>query len=202
MEVARRYAAVFGRAPFVEEQSAGALRVQVFGFPPLRRSFWRSLISEAHDTTVYITAGMSDYPMQVPPQARGDYSARIELMAVCDGQITGGPSGTDDVVSALLLAVAEYVLDNGIYIDVGHTLDFQERLAPNTEMTAFLFTPAEGIDEKRVRRCSRAEAILNVMPITRSELEFTRNEGMEALIDRFQASGVGPVFDYMRKSSV
>lgn len=168
----------------------------------MRKSFWRSLISEFHDTTVYFTGGLSDYSMAVPPAEQKAYPPRIELMALCGGQITAGPSDTDDVVSALLLAVGEYVINSGIFIGVGHTLDFQERLSPNTEMSAFLFTPAECTDEKRVRRCTNAQAILNVVPITSAELAIARQEGVGKLIDLFETSGVRPVFDYLRAGVV
>ena len=199
---ADRYAAVLGRPPFISRQSSGGRHIEALGFPPMKRSFWRSLLAEAHDTTIYVTAGMSDHPMAVPDSERHIYVPRVELMAVCDGQVVGGPTASDDVVTALLLLVADYVLDQGIFIGVGHTLDFQEPLSPNTQMSAFLFTPPEGIDEKRLRKCTQAQALLNVVPISAAELGLARSEGVAALVDRFAASGVAPVFDYLRPSVV
>jgi Suppressor of fused protein (SUFU) len=202
MKTVNRYAAVLGRPPFVERKLNGSLNICAFGFPPLRRSFWRSLFSEAHDTTIYLTAGMSEHPMPVPHSEQKLFPPRVELMADCAGQITGGPLGNEDVVSAILLGIAEFTISSEIFIGIGHTLDYREPLAPNTNMSGFLFTPPVGIDEKRLCRCSKSESILNVVPITAAELSLARNSGVPALIDRLEASGFSPVFSYMRESAV
>jgi Suppressor of fused protein (SUFU) len=202
LDAIQRYAAVFGRPPFIERKSNDRNHISVLGFPPLKKSFWRSLWSEAHDSTVYVTVGMSGHDMAVPQAERHSCATKVELLAVCDGQIVGGPAGTEDVVAALLLLIAEYVLDKGIILGVGHTLDLQEPLTTNTAMSAFLFTPPEGIDEKRLRRCTRAQSLLNVVSISKAELDYAREVGVAALVERFQASGVRPMFDYMRRSAL
>ena len=194
-----KYSAVLGRDPFVRRESEAGKAISAYGFPPLKRSFWRGLISEAHDTTVYFTAGMSAYSMMVPPEEARIYPSRIELMATCDGQVV---AGDEDVVSAILLGVAEYVLDSNIFVGAGHTLDFQRPLTVNTKMSALFFTPPEGMDESRLRRCTNAEGILNVVPITAAELAVARSEGIEALVTRFEESRVRPIFDYARPSVV
>jgi hypothetical protein len=108
MNFAARYAAALGRPPFIEKKSSGGIEIAAYGFPPMRRSFWRSLFSEAHDATVYLTAGMSAYPMATPLAEQQTTPPRVEL-----------------------------------------------------------FTPPEGADEKRLCGCTKALAMLNVVPITR-----------------------------------
>lgn len=123
-------------------------------------------------------------------------------MATLAGQSTAGPPDREDDISAWLLAIADNVLNSHSFIGVGHTLDFEERLAPDTEMTAFLFTPPVGVDERRLCRCTNAKAILNVVPITAAEINLARQESVEALIECLADSGVDPVFDCARKSAV
>jgi hypothetical protein len=169
-------------------------------FPPLKRSFWKSLLSEAHDETVYITAGLSSYTM--PTWEHGNHDQRIELIAFSKAPISGGEGGKEDIPTLLLQIIANQVLDQKIPIGVGHTLDFQEHLASNTLMSAFLFALADGVDAKRISRCTKAQTLLNVVPITAPEVQFARTNGVEALIERFEKAGVPPVFDYQRASTV
>ncbi len=199
MDPLKRYAAVLGRNPFIEVQSANLANVHAYGFPALKRSFWRNLMSEFHDKFVYVTAGMSEHSMHIPPDQQKIFPSRIELMAVPDGQITGGENGKEDIVAAWLLAISEYVINSNIFIGAGHTLDFQQPLSANTEMSAFLFTPLAGGDEKRLCKCTKAQDILNVVPVTAAELALIRKDGIGAIINLFEANGVRPVFDYLRQ---
>lgn len=196
MDPIAKYAAVFGRPPAVVRAPTDRWGVSACLFPPLKRGFWRSLVSESHDTAVYVTSGMSEHPMA--PHAPAPYAARVELMAFSPMPIAGGPDGSEDVPTAVLQSISSYVLDHRILIGVGHTLDFQQPLASNTRMTGCLFATADAVDERRVRRCSKAQQLLNVVLLTAAELELARSEGVPALLDRFEAAGVGPVFDFQR----
>lgn len=158
-------------------------------------------MSEAHDQAVYITAGMSEYAMPVAPALKRVYAQNVELIAFSDMPIGGGETGTEDVPAAILQFIADYVLDTKILIGVGHTLDFRERLAPNTEMSAVLFAISDGVDAKRIRRCTKAKEILNVVPITAAEVDLARTDGVEVLLNHFEKAGVRPVFDYLRRSA-
>lgn len=202
MDTVTKYAAVFGRSPAVLLGPSGEWGVSACMFPAMKRSFWRGLWSEAHDQTVYITAGMSAHPMRCDPATSQDHAERIELMAICEVPIGGGPSGNEDVPTAILQLIANYILDNRILVAVGHTLDFQEPLATNTMMSAVLFALPEQMDVKRIRRCSKAQALLNVVPITAAELNFMRKHDLGALLDKFESAGVLPVFDFARSSAV
>jgi hypothetical protein len=49
---------------------------------------------------------------------------------------------------------------------------------------------------------THAQQILTVVPVTAAELTLARAEGIDALIQRFEAAGVPPVFEHTRKSVV
>ena len=193
MKAISRYQAVFGRPPTVYRGPTDGRGIAACMFPATRHGFWKSLFSEACDQTVYITAGMSAHLMGDGVASPGPYAQRVELVAVCEGPISGGPGGREDVPTMILQVIASYVLDNRLLVGVGHTLDFQEPLAPNTVMTGVLFALPERMDTKRIRRCTEARELLNVVPITSAELEFARRHGVGALIERFDAAGVPPV---------
>lgn len=202
MKPLAKYAAVFGRPPVVVREPEAGGCVAAAMFPPLKRSFWRGLISEAHDVAVAVTFGLSEHPMPVPPELAGETSDRIELIAVTPVPIGGGVSGAEDMMSAILQMIGDYIVEQKVVIGVGHTLDFQTPIATNIEMSAVLFTPPEGVDAKRLMKCSRARELLNIVPLTPAELQLAREKDTGALLDRFETGGVAPVFDCFRKSAV
>lgn len=168
-------------------------------FPALPRSFWKGLMSEAHDKVVYITDGLSATAMPAPDEQD---PSRVELFATCDQPIGGGPSGAEDLPTQIFQDIAEYIVSRGAFVGIGHTLDFASRWAANSAMRGLLFSTAIGVDEKRIAKCSAAKALLTPVPITGAELDFCRREGVLALLDRFEDAGVEPVFDVFRKSSI
>lgn len=202
MDTLEKYAAVFGRSPAFVRRPENGGHVSAAMFPPLKRSFWRGLMSEAHDVSVAITYGLSDHTLPVPSEVSKETSDRIELIAFSTVPIGGGPSGSEDIPSAILQMIGDYIIDQKLVVDVGHTLDFQQPLATNVEMSAVLFALPFGIDAKRVMKCSRAREILNIVPITSAELQLVRENDVGVLLDRFEASGIEAVFDCFRKSSV
>ncbi|WP_395735340.1 suppressor of fused domain protein [Prosthecobacter sp.] len=202
LQVVQRYAAVFWRAPAVVRESDSGLPVLACWFPALKKSFWKGLFAEAHDMHVWITAGLSSYQMAVPPDLQSGCQRRIELMALAENAIAGGESGDLDICTFILQLIACHVIEQKIFVDVGHTLNFGEPMSSNSEMTGVLFALPFDIDLKRVSRCSQAKVILSVMPLTAAELAYARKEGTEALIDRFEDAGVAAMFDVFRPSVV
>jgi hypothetical protein len=202
MTTLAKYAAVFGRSPASVRPAENGGQISAAMFPPLKRSFWRGLMSEAHDVTVAITYGLSDHAMPVPPTELRETSDRIELIAFSAVPIGGGPSGREDMASAVLQMIGDYIVDQKLVVGVGHTLDFRQPLGTNVEMSAVLFALPFGIDVKRVMRCSRARELLNIVPITPAELHLAREKDIGALLDRFEATGVEAAFDCFRKSAV
>ena len=96
--------------------------------------------------------------------------------------------------------VSDYIIENSIFIEPGHTLDFEEKLTTNSEMNGLLFAVPEAIDIKRICKANKkCENLISLVPLSRKELEFVRNDGLEKLIDKFEALDVPPIFDPFRK---
>lgn len=159
-------------------------------------------MSEAHDLTVAVTYGLSEHAMPVPEAELMKTSDRIELIAFSAVPIGGGPSGKEDMASAILQMIGDFIVDQKLVVNVGHTLDFQEPLSNNVEMSAVLFALPFGIDSRRVMKCSRARELLNIVPITSAELQLVREKDVGELLDRFDASGIEATFDCFRKSVI
>lgn len=201
-KIVQRYAAVFGRAPAVIRDSVAGHSILACCFPALARSFWKGLFAEAHDVHVWITAGLSGH--KIEKSSEGDVlpSVAFELMAMAEHAVGGGETGVEDVITVILQMIAGYIIEQGVVVEIGHTLDFREPMSANTEMTGVFFLPPDGIDMKRLIKCSSAEEILGVMPLTAAELEFARTDGVGALIDKFEEAGVSSFFDVFRKSVI
>jgi hypothetical protein len=160
-------------------------------------------MAEACDQYVYITSGLSQHSMPTPEGLPYKPVANVELMAVCEGQINGGESGDEDVASYLLQMVSQYIVDEKMFVEPGHALDFQDPFFPNSEMSAFLCVVPEGMDEKRIcKGTPAAKAILSLVPISANELKLCREEGVERLIDVFEEKNVMPIFDPFRSSAL
>jgi hypothetical protein len=199
MNTIQKYAAVFGRNPAIYREPVPEIGVAACMFPALKRSFWKSLSAEAHDSVVHITAGLSAFEM---PSPSAEDASRIELFVTSPEPVGGGESVDQEVPGMILQDVAEYIVTRNAFVGLGHTLDFRSEWVENSPMRALLFAMPVGVDVKRICKCSRAQDLLTPVPLTAPELELCRSQGVLALLDRFEAAGVEPVFDAFRKSSV
>ena len=194
------YAAILGRDPCLILDPQSKNNISVAFFPECDAGFFKRLIAEGCDQYIYITSGLSNYKMVAPIGLPYKPELHIELVAQTEGQITGGESGKEDIVSYILQMVAEYIVENSVFIEPGHTLDFEENLTINSEMSAFLFAVPVGFDIKRVCGANKkCENLVSLIPISRKELEFVRNNGVDDLIDLFVSKNVPPIFDPFRK---
>lgn len=198
MNTLPKYAAVFGRKPAFVSAPENEVLVSTALFPALKRSFWRGLMSEAHDLPVAITLGLSEYAIQAP---EGE-SERIELIAFPVLHENGNSSENEVLAIKVLHFIANGIVDQKMAVGVGHTLDLQQRIVPGSDMSAVLFALPFGVDVKRIMKCSRAGNLLNVVPITPAELRLVREEGVGALLDVFELAGVNATFDCSRDCAV
>ena len=198
MNTIDKYRAVFWRDPWVVRGPLPGFPVSTCMFPAVKLSFWKRILAEASNKVIYISAGLSDFEIPVP--AGDDIASRVELFAICEAPIGGGEGGNEDVPTVILQQIANFIIEQKAAISVGHTLDFGEPFASNVQMSAILFGCPEGIDEKRICKCSKAQALIVPIPITQAELDFARREGVLALIDKFEANDVPMAFDVFRKS--
>jgi len=194
------YAAILGREPYLVKKPQSKNHISVAFFPEINAGFFKRLMAEGCDQNIYISSGLSNYKMAPPLSQSYRPELHIELVAQTEGQITGGESGKEDVVSYILQMVADYIIDNTVFIEPGHTLDFEETLTTNSEMRGFLFSVPENIDIKRICKANkRCENLVSLIPLSRKELDFARNQGVGELINEFESKGVPPIFDPFRK---
>jgi hypothetical protein len=197
-----KYAAFFGRAPdFVRKPQSGVSpAVSVARFPPASVGFFRRFTTPVHDRCVYITHGMSEAPMRVPPELSPVYPSRIELVAYSMGAYEGAHDGQDMVTAVLQgLAAMPFQL-NGFFAPM-QTAALESPICRGTEMSAFFFAVPDGVSMSRLCSCTpQAELVVSVMPITASERAFAIQHGSERLVELFQKHDVPNLFDISRKS--
>jgi len=200
MNQIQTYAAIFGREPYFLLEPQSKNRVSVAFFPAINAGFFKRLMAEGCEQNIYISSGFSNYTMQSPANLPYLPELHVELVAQTEGQITGGASGKEDVVSLILQMVADYIIENSVFIEPGHTLDIEENLTINSEMSGFLFSVPEDLDIKRICKANKkCENLISLIPLSSKELGFARNCGVEELINKFEAAGVLPIFDPFRK---
>lgn len=202
LKIIQAYAVVFGRAPAVVRESELSPLVRCCWFPAMEKpGFWKRLSAELPYTHVWITAGLSHLTATAENE-EGAAGQKIELVAMADNALGAGTSGNEDTTTMILERIATYVLECQVPVGLGHTIDFGEAWATNTAMTGCFLTLPFGFDQKRVRRCSGASELLGVMPLTAAELEYTRKNGVEALLEKLESADIPPAFDVFRPSLV
>lgn len=199
-----KYAGYFGRdADFTLEARPDATpAVSVGRFPAVSTGFLRRFVTPVHDRVVYVTYGMSCKPMRVPEAEKHMYPSTIELIASCKGPYVGERDGTD-MVATHLQALAALPFEMDIFFGPMHTAALEERLSPNSEMSAFLFALPDGMNMSRLCSCTpAAQLVVSVMPITTAERSFAVANGTEKLVELFEQNRVPNLFDPFRRSVV
>lgn len=198
-----KYSAIFGRSPLLVHEPNDSNHVVSAFFPEINAGFFKRLMAEGTDQNIYITAGFSRYRMNPPKNLEYKPETRVELIAQTNGQITCGESVQEDVVTNVLLTVTNFIIENSLFIEPGHTLDFQQPIAVNSEMTSYLFTVPEHLDIKRICKANKGcQNLISLIPISENELNYTKQHGILALIDIFEKNNVHPLFDPFRPSSL
>jgi hypothetical protein len=196
-----RYTAFFGRNADEILRPDPGVRGSCFAyrFPPTRVGFVARLFKSLPDVCVYITDGMSKSDMTIPPELQDTYPKRIELIACTRSPITGA-TDKQDVVIRLLQCLAGTVVQRQVLVGPGQTCDFGEKICPNTGMSGFFFGLPDGVDMRRLCRCTpAAELVVSVTPVTPGELALARKQGPRALVSAFEREGVPNMFDPFRR---
>src|SRR5215470_6267344 len=132
-----KYGVYLGRdADFTLEARVDAAPPVFVGRFPVSTGFLRRFVTPAHDHVVYVTYGMSSKSMRVPEAENHIYPPAIELIACCKGAYVGERDGTD-MVATCLQALAALPFQTDMFFGPMHTAALEERLAPNSEMSAF-----------------------------------------------------------------
>lgn len=199
-----KYAAYFRRDPdfILEARVDAAPAVAVGRFPALSKGFLRRFATPAHDRVIYVTHGMSSQPMRVPEAEKHIYPSAIELTASCKGAYVGERDGTD-MIAIHIQALAALPFESDIFFGPMHTAALEERLSPNSEMSAFFFAVPDGMNMPQLCSCTpAAQLVVSVMPITAAERSFAVAYGAEKLLGLFEQNRVPNLFDPFRRSVV
>lgn len=170
----RIYSEIFGESDTVLHELLPLIpHVDVYRFPPNgKREFF-----------TYVTGGMSDLPMNTPPELGTDYR-RAELVFY-------STENRDDYPE-LLRRLAHFAHDNNTWLHWGHTMPNGQPPEPlfGTECLDTLFfmpsivTPDSTLGDS-FQIDSEPVQLIWCVPITTAECQLKLNEGTDALYDVF-----------------
>jgi hypothetical protein len=156
-----------------------------------------------HDTADHgrpwtaVTSGMSDRRMNLPAAAV-DRPRRAELVSYLPA--------SDHAYTWWLGWLAQFPFIDDTWLGHGHTVYSQRPVFPSSALQHFLILPSSVKThcdmESEVSVDDDPVALWWVVPITDAEREYKRSSGLDALLDRFDASGLPTVVDPTRKSVV
>lgn len=162
-----------------------------------------------------ITSGMSDRPMTVPPEAdpaEAPPYAELCILLPSTWRIPG-PGKTFDSDSAYwpiswLKLVARLPHEYHTWLGFGHTIPNGEDAAPfadDTELGCMLLLTPISLPEEFQTLQLRADKTVHfyaLYPLYREEMELKMNQGVGALLDRFEAHNISDVLDLTRPNVV
>lgn len=153
---------------------------------------------------VYVTMGMSALPMTIPDGQEAP--PRAELVLVLPGSWK-----TDQKAFAAkgerwwwpirgLKDCAKLPCTYDTFLSYGHTVGSNEEgtMAPGCPFVSWLVVPVlsfgDHVHELKSKKWSEgAVQFMQIIPLTKAELDFKLEHGLDALFDKLEASGVDPV---------
>ena len=158
-----------------------------------------------------ITSGMSDRPMAVPPEADPDEAppyAELCILLPSTWPIPGPTETFEDdnaywPISWLKL-VARLPHEYHTWLGFGHTIPNGEAaapFAPDTKLGCMLLLTAISLPEEFQTLQVRADKTVQfytLYPLYREEMELKMNQGVGALLDRFEEYNISDVLDLTR----
>jgi hypothetical protein len=152
--------------------------------------------SEPRNEHGYVTGGMSNLV-----QPNGGQFARIELVLYAKTH--------NECYLRLLRTMAHYPTQTVECIGPWHTFpmgEYAEQMVGTTRFAALLFFPGVAKPETPIHVAPKLEPFgiryLTVVPITASELNLSLQQGIDALIERFDSARFDLAFDPARESLV
>jgi hypothetical protein len=173
----RIYSEVFGESETVFHELLPLIpHIDVYRFPP----------NGKRDFFTFVTGGMSDLPMNAPPELGADYR-RAELVFYS--------TADRDEYPELLRRMAHFVHNNNTWLHWGHTMPNGQPPEPlfGTDNLDSLFfmpsvvTPDSSLGEK-LRIVSEPVNLIWCVPITTAECQLKLDDGTDALYDLFDAN--------------
>lgn len=199
---------VFGEAPNVmHEIISDLVHLDVLVYPPNdTRDFW-----------VYVTSGMSDLRMSVPPDLDPKDLGRSELMIALPREwgdaIRDMDAQSDDAdliywPIGFMKWLARYPHEASVWFADGHTIPNgaeMEPFVPGSGLTGAFLTYSTLLPDDRLRLLLPDGDYLNfygIILLHTDEMNFKLKKGADSLLEKFQSAGVNEVVDLKRPSVI
>jgi hypothetical protein len=153
-----------------------------------------------------VTSGMSDRPMNVPPECQDLRFAELMISLPADWPMTQEAFRQDDVFWPVrgLKFLARFPHEYETWLSWGHTIpngDPPEPFADNTSLCCMLLlSPVRAPDEFSSLQIDHEKTInfYSLVPLYQEEMEFKLEQGTDALIERFAEHNVTELLDIQR----
>ena len=186
-----QYSEFFGESDVVLHEMLPLIpHIGVYRFPP----------TEKRDFFTYVTGGMSDLPMNAPPELGPDYR-RAELVFYS--------TECRDDYPEFLRRMAHFVHDNNTWLHWGHTMPNgqpPEPLFGTGNLDTLLFMPSIVNPDSSIGDSLKIESdpvqLIWCVPITTAECQLKLDAGTDALYDVFDTNDHPFVFSGNRRSYV
>lgn len=189
----------WGRAPdLILQQADDALpHVDTYRFPAMDEAAGAG--APAGSYLVYMTAGMSDAVLPGTSEFEEFYQ-RIEITAYAREPIPMD-SGESDYIAWICGWLAHFPFHKETYFMHGETFDWGEPLVPGSQMEGFYFARPPFVDNDDLAAATlTAGSFIHLIPISRAELLFKEERGIEAFLALLERHDVQPIFDLARGS--
>ena len=154
--------------------------------------------SDVRPCHVLVTCGMSDLPMQVPPDA--DVPRHLELMTTLppDWQVSDAAFRNQRWYwpVGLMKFMARYPHKYNTWLGWGHSMpngDPPQPLGPGTRLCGAVLLPTVSFAEEFHELGIPGGPViqfLSLIPVYREEMELKLREGVDSLMDRFDEHGI------------
>jgi hypothetical protein len=182
------------------------VHVDVFAWAPRDERPWHT----------FVTVGMSDLPMRVPPDALEQGVARRAELMLCLPSSWPVPqmgaaneSWTDESYFPIrwLKTLARLPHEYHTWLGFGHTVpngDPPEPLTPSTSLCGWLLVPPMTVPKafRRLEIDNEQVDFFGVIALDRDELDHKLANGVESLFAGFDRNGVNELLDLSRASTV
>ncbi|MDO7844897.1 suppressor of fused domain protein [Hymenobacter sp. M29] len=165
-----------------------------------------------------ITSGMSDRPMNVPPEASADDAPRFAELCILLPSTWNIPDDPADIAEVFedenvywpirwLKILARLPHEYHTWLGFGHTIPNGENAEPfsdETELGCMLLLTALSLPEEfQTLEISSDKTVqfYTLYPIYREEMDLKMEQGVDALLDKFDEHGIGDVLDLTRPNT-
>lgn len=164
---------------------------------------------------ILVTSGMSDRPMNVPPEAPEDEAPRFAELCILLPSTWNLPSDPAEMREAFededvywpiywLKMLGRLPHEYGTWLGYGHTIpngEDAEPFADDTELGCMLLVTAPSLPEEfqtLVISPEKTVQFYTLCPIYREEMDLKMEQGVDVLLDRFDDYGIGDMVDLTR----